>query len=80
MMFEQNAIPIWAIVMEQKIIDLQTQLSFQEESIEQMTKTLVAQQSEMYEISQMMLHLQKQIYSHQVTSQDYRYLDPLDQS
>ena len=61
MMFGQNAKPIWAIVMEQKIIDLQTQLSFQEESIEQMTKTLVAQQSEMYEIRQMMLHLQKQI-------------------
>ena len=61
MMFEQNAKPIWVIVMEQKIIDLQTQLSFQEESIEQMTKTLVAQQSEMYELRQMLLHLQKQI-------------------
>ena len=47
--------------MEQKIEDLQTRLSFQEETIEQMTKTLVAQQNEMYEIRQMMKHLQKQI-------------------
>jgi len=47
--------------MEQTIEDLQTRLSFQEETIEQMTKTLVAQQNEMYEIRQMMKHIQKQI-------------------
>lgn len=47
--------------MEQKIEDLQTRLSFQEDTIEQMTKTLVEQQNEMYEIRQMMQHLQKQL-------------------
>lgn len=47
--------------MEKKIEDLQTRLSFQEDTIEQMTKTLVEQQNEMYEIRQMMKHLQKQL-------------------
>ena len=47
--------------MEQQIEDLQTRLSFQEDTIEQMTKTLVEQQNEMYEIRHMMKHLQKQL-------------------
>jgi SlyX protein len=47
--------------MEQKIEDLQARLSFQEDTIEQMTNTLVKQQNEMYEIRQMMKHLQKQM-------------------
>ena len=61
MMFSFNANRIFDITMEQTIEDLQTRLSFQEETIEQMTKTLVSQQNEMYEIRQMMKHLQKQI-------------------
>ncbi|MCW8962789.1 MAG: SlyX family protein [Gammaproteobacteria bacterium] len=47
--------------MEKIITDLQTRLSFQEDTIEQMTRTLVEQQNEMYEIRQMLKHLQKQI-------------------
>jgi SlyX protein len=48
-------------VMEQEITDLQARLSFQEDTIEQMTSTLVAHQNELYELRQMMKHLQKQI-------------------
>jgi len=47
--------------MEQKITDLQTRLSFQEDTIEQMTRTLVKQHNEMHEIREMLKHLQKQI-------------------
>ena len=47
--------------MEKIITDLQTRLSFQEDTIEEMTRTLVEQQNEMYEIRQMLKHLQKQI-------------------
>ena len=46
---------------EKEIADLQAQIAFQEDTIEQMTKTLVEQQNEMYEIRQMMKHLQKQV-------------------
>jgi len=61
MMFEFKANRISGYFMEQKIEDLQTRLSFQEDTIEQMTRTLVEQQHEMHEIRQMMKHLQKQI-------------------
>ena len=47
--------------MEEKITNLQTQLAFQEDTIEQMTKTLVEQSKELYELRQMMKHLQKQL-------------------
>jgi len=47
--------------MEDKITELQTRLSFQEETIEQISRTLVQQQTELHEIRQMMQHLQKQI-------------------
>ena len=43
--------------MEKIITDLQTRLSFQEDTIEQMTRTLVEQQNEMYEIRQMLKHM-----------------------
>ena len=46
---------------EKEIADLQAQVAFQEDTIEQMTRTLVEQQNEMYEIRQMMKHLQKQV-------------------
>lgn len=49
------------MAMDETITDLQARLAFQEDTIEQITRNLVSQQNEMYELRQMMKHLQKQL-------------------
>ena len=47
--------------MQQQIDELQARLAFQDDAIQEMTSTLVDQQKELYEIRQMLKHLQTQM-------------------
>ena len=47
--------------MQQQIDDLQAKIAFQDDAIEEMTNTLVRQQKELYELRQMLIHLQSQM-------------------
>lgn len=47
--------------MEQQITDLQTRLSFLEDNIDQLNRTVVEQQNQVYELQQLFSQLQKQL-------------------
>jgi uncharacterized coiled-coil protein SlyX len=47
--------------MEQQIEDLQTRLSFLEDSVDALTKTQVEMQNSMYEVQHMLQHVQEQL-------------------
>jgi SlyX protein len=47
--------------MEQQITDLQTRLSFLEDNIDQLNRTVVEQQNQVYELQQLLSQLQKQL-------------------
>jgi len=47
--------------MEQQITDLQTRLSFLEDNIDQLNRTVVEQQNQVFELQQLLSELQKQL-------------------
>jgi len=47
--------------MQQQIDDLQARIAFQDDALQEMTSTLLRQQKELYELRQMLKHLQSQM-------------------
>ena len=59
--------------MEQQITDLQTRLSFLEDNIDQLTRTVVEQQNQMHELQHVLTQLQKQVRA--ITPSDIEAMD-----
>ena len=56
----QNTVKQWSN-MEQQITDLQSRLSFLEDSVDELTRTVVDQQSQLSDLQQLLLQLQQQL-------------------